>query len=210
MNYDEIQQQYAKVMGRITNDLYHGGIERLRNDAGISPDERQHRAWNLYDQARDMAREATAERNERLAERERVLHRKLFGAPSGGLVPTDGHAKAAFTDAIGRAAVADDEALERMAAAAEHTGDSTLAKAVFAESHRRERGDLMQTYLQRYDDAREAFGEFSEIPSAEERERSLERAPEAIPAPTFQQIAPTPQARLQEQQSNTITRPMGG
>ncbi len=209
MNFDEIQQHYARTMGRITNTFYYGGIESLRNDGELSADERQHRAWNLYDGARDMARQATAERNEKLAERERSLHRRLFGAPSA-LLSVDAPAKAAFTDAIGRAAVADDEALARMAAAAEHTGDSILAKAVFAESHRRGRGDLMQDYLRSYPEAREAFGEFSRIPSAEERERAVERAPNAVPEPTAPQIAPTPAARIRAQEQNTVTRPMAG
>ncbi len=208
MNFDEIQQTYARTMGRITNTFYYGGIESLRNDGELSADERQHRAWNLYDGARDMARQATAERNEKLAERERSLHRRLFGAPSA-LLSVDAPAKAAFTDAIGRAAVADDEALARMAAAAEHTGDSVLAKAVFAESHRRGRGDLMQDYLHRYPEAQEAFGEFSQIPSAEERERSLERAPQAIPEPRYSQVAPTPEAQRRQRDENTI-RPMAG
>ncbi len=209
MDYNEIQQGYSKVMGKVTS-TYYGGLERLRNNGDLSEGERQHQAWSIYDHARELTRQATAERNQKLAERERSLKRKLFGDPGGGLVPAEAATRAAFSDAIGRAAVADDDALARMAAAAEHTGDSVLARAVFAESHRRGRGDLMQHYLQGNDEAREKFGEFSQIPSTEERERSLERAPQAIPEPTSAQIAPTREAHARALERNINTRPMAG
>lgn len=213
MNHDEIQQHYSKVMGNVTTTMYLNGLEKLRDNGELEEGERQHRAWNLFDGARDMARQATAERNAKLAERESSLKRKLFGAPAGGLVPADGATRAAFTTALGAAATADDEALARMASAAEHTGDRTLAKAVFSESHRRGRGDLMQQYLQggvADESVREAFGEYSQLPSAEEREQAVERVSQAIPEPTNAQIAPTREAQARAQEQNINTRPMAG
>ncbi len=209
MNYDDIQQHYSKIMGRVTS-TYYGGLERLRNNGELSEGERQNQAWNIYDHARDLTRQATRERNEKLSERERSLKRKLFGAPGGGLVPAEASTKAAYTDALGRAASSDDEALQRMVAAAQLAGDSTLARACFSEAYRRGHGDLMNAYLQGNDEARETFGEFSQIPSEDVREQSLDRAPTAIPEPTSAQIAPTPAAQARALEKNTITRPLAG
>lgn len=193
MNFDEIQQKYGATMRRLTTELYDNGLVRLRDDANMDDAERTHKAWNLYDAARDLARQATEERNQQLAKREEQLTRSLFGAPNGFTV--DASTKAAFTEALSRAATADDEGLERLAAAAKHTGDSTLWRATFTEAQRRERGDIAYEYLQAHERDRERYDE-------------LVNAPQSIPEPRFAQVAPTPQAQRRAQAQDA--RPLGG
>lgn len=186
MNLEEIHQRHAQSTSRVT-ELYYGGLADLREDLGLSPDERVERAWNVRDAAVELLRTATEQRNEELDKREAQLRRTLFGTPNGAIYP---ERQAAYTEALSRAAVADEEGLERMHRLAKKAGDSTLAKAVAAEAHERGRGDLLSEYLSGHPQARESYDELAAIPDADARQRTLDNVPRAIPQPRADQVQP--------------------
>ena len=194
MDLEAIHQKYGEVVANVTTSMYYNGLQSIRDDGTLDEHERTERAWNLYDEAKKRLVEATERRNVELEKREDELRRSLFGGPGMFADPAE---RAAFSESLGRAALADDEALDRLAAAAEYTGNTTLAKAVFAEANRRGRGDIEETYLRRYPVERDKFSELKQIPDAEARANALDNATRvmSMSEPSWTDVAPTPDAQ---------------
>jgi hypothetical protein len=190
MNLEEIHQRHGQATNRV-NELYYGGLADLREDIELTPDERTERAWNIRDAAIELMYTATEQRNAEIEKREGELRRSLFRVPNAIIYP---ERSAAYTKAIGDAALADDAGLERLHRAAKKTGDSTLARAVASEAHERGRTELLSEYLGAHPEAREAYDELASIPDADARERALDNVRRSIPEPRSEQVQPSAEA----------------
>jgi hypothetical protein len=207
----EIIEAGAKGQGNALR-VYHGAIDLLRDDVNLDDYERAERAHNAHDAAKEIATEAIRQRNEKLEAREGYLKRQLFGAPDQGIY-TSPEAKAAatraFTEALTSATLADDSQLEALAGMAKKTGSKTLEKAIFAVAHERGRGDLTQDILNRNEKARGLYEELLQVPDAETRQKTLEKAAHAIPAPRLSEVQASPEARQREFHAEQLRRARG-
>ncbi len=116
--------------------------------------------------------------HEELSERVEYLRGRLFGVEDAG--------------ALSRAALASDTELGALLEIADDAGNAELGRAVFVASNQRGLGDLMARYFDRLDpEARDLYGEWTEIPPAEVLERQRENIETILPAPDPDRLMPT-------------------
>lgn len=135
--------------------------------------------------ARARAVEENVAEAERYAEEVRDLRRslkpRLFDAANDGL--------------LAQVAVYSDEQLAAVFDTAVHTGSRDLAKAVFAEADRRDRGDLVNRYFSEVDpSAADIYQEWRSLPGEEDLRRHIEGAATVMPEPTEHQLMPRARA----------------
>jgi hypothetical protein len=90
---------------------------------------------------------------------------------------------------------ASDERLQLMAGRAADTKNTTLAKAVAAEAHARQRPDIAMGALAWLPKKLEAYQELLVIPDAETRADRVDRAQASIPLPSMARLRPTLEQR---------------
>jgi hypothetical protein len=82
-----------------------------------------------------------------------------------------------------------------MAGRAGDTRNSTLAKAVAAEAHARQRPDIAMGALAWQPKRLEAYKELVSIPDAETRAERVDRAQTSLPLPQMSRLRPTREAK---------------
>lgn len=96
--------------------------------------------------------------------------------------------------ALSRAALASDAELGALLEIAAAAGNADLGRAVFVASEQRGLGDLMARYFDGLDpEARELYGEWTEVPPAEVLERQREDVEVLIPEPDPERLMPVAQ-----------------
>jgi hypothetical protein len=195
---DQILQEFHGKVGQIDDDLeaIKDGVRGVVADGHVPADEIVDTLHEAYDEADGEYAAALEARNEKLAQRGAQLRAELFGAPSGAAGP-------AFTNALTRAANADDDQLTALAQLAATTGDSTLGRAVFATAVQRGRADLGLPWLEANPEARKAFTELGTMPTPEERERALDFH---FPRPSLGDLRPTGHEALEAERIERARR----
>jgi hypothetical protein len=149
-----------------------GYYERLNAEQkrSLLLEERAQRAGEITEQARKDYAEAVEEYHEALAMREEQLRERLFKVEDAG--------------ALSRAATATDAELDSMLEIAATAGNADLGRAVFLAAEQRGLAEHTLTFLERIDpEARDAYGEWLELPGEEVLERQSENIDLVIPEP---------------------------
>ncbi len=146
---------------RAENTLPDGAyLDRLTDEqrTKLLREQKQQRAADAHAATlREYTREVERYQGE-LAGRADALKGRLFGVADAG--------------ALSRAALANEGELATLLDVATQAGNEDLARAVFVAAHRRGAGDLMARYFDGVDpEARELYGEWSDVPPSEVLER---------------------------------------
>jgi hypothetical protein len=193
MNAEEINQTYAQKFGE-NDTLLQGHYDQVQRDLALTDDERAGRAIEGQERASVYLHELETWRAEALDERIGDLKDTLFAVAAvngfdGSVVKED--ANAAQLAALD----APDEKLQLMAGRAADTKNTTLAKAVAAEAHARQRPDIAMGALAWLPKRLEAYEELVSIPDAETRAQRVGRAQTSIPLPSMARLRPTREAQ---------------
>ncbi len=192
-NTESINEKYSEQFGQ-NNDLLEQHYDEVRRDLGLSDDERAARAIEGHSRGSVYLHQLETWRAEALDEREADLKDDLFAAATvsgydGTVVREDANAaQLAALDAT-------DEKLQLMAGRAGDTRNSTLAKAVAAEAHARQRPDIAMGALAWQPKRLEAYKELVSIPDAETRAERVDRAQTSLPLPQMSRLTPTREAK---------------
>jgi hypothetical protein len=170
-NTESINQKYSEQFGK-NNDLLAAHYDEVRRDLGLSDDERAARAIEGHSRGSVYLHQLETWRAEALDEREADLKDDLFAAQLAALDATD-------------------ERLQLMAGRAGDTRNSTLAKAVAAEAHARQRPDIAMGALAWQPKRLAAYKELVSIPDAETRAQRVDRAQTSLPLPQMSRLKPT-------------------
>ncbi len=193
MNTEEINAAYDKNFGE-NNNLISAHYDGVQRDLALSDDERAAKALEGHNRASAYLHQLETWRAEALDERVADLKDDLFSAATvngfdGTVVREDANtAQLAALDAP-------DEKLQLMAGRAADTKNSTLAKAVAAEAHARDRADIAMGALAWLPKKLEAYKELVGIPDAETRAQRVDRAQTSIPLPQMSRLRPTTEAQ---------------
>jgi hypothetical protein len=193
MNAEEINQTYAQKFGE-NNDLLAAHYDGVQRELDLTDDARAERAIEGHRRGSAYLVELETWRTAALEEREADLRDDLFAAATvngfdGSVVKEDANTtQLAALDAS-------DERLQLMAGRAADTKNTTLAKAVAAEAHARQRPDIAMGALAWLPKKREAYEELMGVPNAEERAARLDRAQTSIPLPSMARLRPTLEQR---------------
>ena len=137
---------------------------------GIMVEQKTGRVGESVRESREAYTAEVERYHKELSGRQDFLKGRLFGVGDAG--------------ALSRAALATDAELGAMLEISAHAGNAELGRAVFVASEQRGLGDLMARYFDRVDpDARDLYGEWTEIPPSEVLERQLESVEALIPEP---------------------------
>ncbi len=189
MNTEEINQTYAQKFGE-NDTLLQGHYDQVQRDLDLTDDERADRAIEGHRRGSAYLVELDTWRAAALEERESDLKDGLFSVATvngfdGKVVREDANsAQLAALDAT-------DERLQLMAGRAGDTRNSTLAKAVAAEAHARQRPDIALGSLAWQPKRLEAYKELVSIPDAETRAQRVDRAQTSLPLPQMSRLKPT-------------------
>ena len=192
-NIESINEKYSEKFGE-NNDLLQDHYGQVQRDLNLSDDDRAARAIEGHNRASAYLHQLETWRAEALDEREADLKDDLFSAATvngfdGTVVREDANtAQLAALDAP-------DEKLQLMAGRAADTRNTTLAKAVAAEAHARQRPDIAMGALAWLPKKREAYEELVSIPDAETRAQRVDRAQTSIPLPNMSRLRPTREAQ---------------
>ncbi len=193
MNADQIDQAYNRNFGE-NNDLLAAHYDGVQRELDLSEDDRAARAIEGHNRASAYLHQLETWRAEALDERVADLKDDLFSAATvngfdGSVVKEDANTtQLAAIDAT-------DEKLQLMAGRASDTKNTTLAKAVAAEAHARQRPDIAMGALAWLPKKREAYEELMNIPDAETRADRVDRAQTSIPLPNMSRLRPTTEAQ---------------
>ncbi len=148
---------------------------------GIMLEQKTERVGESVRESREAYTAEVERYHKELSGRQDFLKGRLFGVGDAG--------------ALSRAALATDAELGAMLEISAHAGNAELGRAVFVASEQRGLGDLMARYFDRVDpDARDLYGEWTEIPPSEVLERQLESVETLIPEPDPDRLMPTAHA----------------
>ena len=193
MNAEEINQTYAQKFGE-NDTLLQGHYDQVQRDLALTDDERADKGIEGQERASVYLHELETWRAEALDERIGDLKDTLFAVAAvngfdGTVVKEDANAaQLAALDAT-------DPRLQLMAGRAADTKNTTLAKAVAAEAHARDRADIAMGALAWLPKKREAYEELVSIPDAETRADRVDRAQTSIPLPQMSRLRPTREAQ---------------
>jgi len=192
-NTESINGKYSEQFGE-NNDLLAAHYDEVQRDLSLSDDDRAAKALEGHNRASAYLHQLETWRAEALDERVADLKDDLFSAATvngfdGTVVRED--ANAAQLAALD----APDEKLQLMAGRASDTKNTTLAKAVAAEAHARQRPDIAMGALAWLPKKREAYEELINIPDAETRADRVDRAQTSIPLPQMNRLRPTLEQR---------------
>jgi len=193
MNAEEINQTYAQKFGE-NDTLLQGHYDQVQRDLALTDDERAGKGIEGQQRASVYLHELETWRAEALDERIGDLKDTLFAVAAvngfdGTVVKEDANAaQLAALDAT-------DPRLQLMAGRAADTKNTTLAKAVAAEAHARDRADIAMGALAWLPKKREAYEELMNIPDAETRADRVDRAQTSIPLPNMSRLRPTREAQ---------------
>ena len=193
MNAEEINQTYAQKFGE-NDTLLQGHYDQVQRDLALTDDERAGRAIEGQERASVYLHQLEEWRTAQLEERENDLRDDLFAVRTvngyDGTVTKE--------DANGAQLVAieaSDEKLQVLANRAAQSKNSTIARAVSAEAHARDRHDIAMHALGWLPAKHEAYTELMSVPTAEERAARLDRARTSIPLPSMSRLRPTTEQR---------------
>ena len=193
MNAEEINQTYAQKFGE-NDTLLQGHYDQVQRDLALTDDERAGKGIEGQQRASVYLHELETWRAEALDERIGDLKDTLFAVAAvngfdGTVVKEDANAaQLAALDAT-------DPRLQLMAGRAADTKNTTLAKAVAAEAHARDRADIAMGALAWLPKKREAYEELVSIPDAETRAQRVDRAQTTLPLPSMARLRPTREAQ---------------
>jgi hypothetical protein len=193
MNTEQIDQTFNEKFGE-NNDLLAAHYDGVQRDLALTDDERAGRAIEGQERASVYLHQLEEWRTAQLEERENDLRDDLFAVRTvngyDGTVTKE--------DANGAQLVAieaSDEKLQVLANRAAQSKNSTIARAVSAEAHARDRHDIAMHALGWLPAKREAYEELMSVPTAEERAARLDRARTSIPLPSMSRLRPTTEQR---------------
>ena len=193
MNAEQIDQTYAQKFGE-NDTLLQGHYDQVQRDLALTDDERAGKGIEGQQRASVYLHELETWRAEALDERIGDLKDTLFAVAAvngfdGTVVKEDANAaQLAALDAT-------DPRLQLMAGRAADTKNTTLAKAVAAEAHARQRPDIAMGALAWLPKRLEAYKELVSIPDAETRAQRVDRAQTSIPLPNMSRLRPTREAQ---------------
>jgi hypothetical protein len=193
MNAEEINQTYAQKFGE-NNDLLAAHYDGVQRELDLTDDARAGKAIEGHRRGSAYLVELETWRAAALEEREADLRDDLFSAATvngfdGSVVKEDANAaQLAALDAT-------DPRLQLMAGRAADTKNTTLAKAVAAEAHARDRADIAMGALAWLPKRLEAYKELVSIPDAETRAQRVDRAQTSLPLPSMARLRPTLEQR---------------
>ena len=193
MNAEQIDQTFNEKFGE-NNDLLQDHYGQVQRDLNLSDDDRAARAIEGHNRASAYLHQLETWRAEALDERIGDLKDTLFAVAAvngfdGTVVKEDANAaQLAALDAT-------DPRLQLMAGRAADTKNTTLAKAVAAEAHARDRADIAMGALAWLPKRLEAYKELVSIPDAETRAQRVDRARTSIPLPQMSRLRPTREAQ---------------
>jgi len=193
MNAEQIDQTFNEKFGE-NNDLLQDHYGQVQRDLNLSDDDRAARAIEGHNRASAYLHQLETWRAEALDERIGDLKDTLFAVAAvngfdGTVVKEDANAaQLAALDAT-------DPRLQLMAGRAADTKNTTLAKAVAAEAHARDRADIAMGALAWLPKRLEAYKELVSIPDAETRVDRVDRAQTSIPLPSMSRLRPTLEQR---------------
>ncbi len=193
MNAEQIDQTFNEKFGE-NNDLLAAHYDGVQRDLALTDDERAGRAIEGQERASVYLHELETWRAEALDERIGDLKDTLFAVAAvngfdGSVVKEDANtAQLAALDAT-------DPRLQLMAGRAADTKNTTLAKAVAAEAHARQRPDIAMGALAWLPKRLEAYKELVSIPDAETRAQRVDRAQTSLPLPSMSRLRPTTEQR---------------
>jgi hypothetical protein len=193
MNTEQIDQTFNEKFGE-NDTLLQGHYDQVQRDLALTDDERAGKGIEGQQRASVYLHELETWRAEALDERVADLKDDLFSAATvngfdGTVVREDANtAQLAALDAT-------DPRLQLMAGRAADTKNTTLAKAVAAEAHARQRPDIAMGALAWLPKRLEAYKELVSIPDAETRADRVDRAQTSIPLPQMSRLRPTREAQ---------------
>jgi hypothetical protein len=193
MNTEQIDQTFNEKFGE-NDTLLQGHYDQVQRDLALTDDERAGKGIEGQQRASVYLHELETWRAEALDERVADLRDDLFAAATvngfdGSVVREDANAaQLAALDAT-------DPRLQLMAGRAADTKNTTLAKAVAAEAHARDRADIAMGALAWLPKRLEAYKELVSIPDAETRAQRVDRAQTSIPLPNMSRLRPTLEQR---------------
>ncbi len=188
-NTESINQKYSEQFGQ-NNDLLAAHYDEVQRDLSLSEDDRAARAIDGHNRASAYLHQLETWRAEALDERESDLRDDLFTVAA--VTGYDGTVVKEDANAAQLAALdASDERLQLMAGRAGDTKNTTLAKAVAAEAHARQRPDIAMGALAWQPKRLEAYKELVSIPDAETRAQRVDRAQTSLPLPQMSRLKPT-------------------
>jgi hypothetical protein len=193
VNTEAINEAYNRNFGE-NNDLLAAHYDGVQRELDLTDDDRAARAIDGHNRASAYLHQLETWRTAQLAEREADLKDDLFSAATvngfdGSVVKEDANTtQLAALDAS-------DERLQLMAGRAADTKNTTLAKAVAAEAHARQRPDIAMGALAWLPKRLEAYKELVSIPDAETRAERVNRAQTSLPLPQMSRLRPTLEAQ---------------
>jgi hypothetical protein len=196
---ETVERISADYSGQLAKVL--GGFEsvqaELRSDATLSQGEREERILAAHDKYAEEYQETINQRNARYAERESEVLQELYGAPSGSA------SGAAFTTSLLQARAADDDGLGELANLAAKTGDENLGRAVVAVASQRGELALALPYINANEETLTLFRELSQVPDAEQRERSSQSR---LPMPSLEALRPSAREAMEAERAQVVER----
>ncbi len=193
MNKEQIDQTFNEKFGE-NDTLLQGHYDQVQRDLALTDDERAGRAIEGQERASVYLHQLEEWRTAQLEERESDLRDDLFSVRT--VTGYDGTVTKEDANGAQLAAIdASDERLQVLANRAAQSKNSTIARAVAAEAHARDRHDIAMHALGWLPAKHEAYTELMSVPTAEERAARLDRARTSIPLPQMSRLRPTTEQR---------------